>query len=170
MNKYVLSSLAIFGLSACATHYAQAPEDASHAVLNFVNEPKLMVGERIGVLVPNIEQKYVSVSDQTCSKPTELAHFSQSDKDHKPIRVKSDQTINVLAYNVYGGSKNILNSQPGRPSENCNSMASFTPRKDGNYIVRMQETENKICEIFVIDYSTKMAPADLTIKNRVECG
>ena len=168
MNRFAPVVLAAFGLSACVTQYAETPEETSHAVLNFVNEPKLATRGFSGLPL-RVEQKYVSVADRSCSKPTEITHFTRTSKDHRPVRVKPDQTINVLAYNLYGGASNISDVRPGHKSENCNSIASFTPKKDGNYIVRMKQTEHETCEIFVVDYATKKAPSDLTIKNRFEC-
>jgi len=166
--KYIyLSFVSMLGLSACATNYIEAPKDTSHAILNFVNEPRLSV---VTTRFPRFEQKYLSVSNEKCDMPTQFAKFSKKDKDHKVIRIESDRKINVRAFNLYGGSSNITDVQPGRLSTDCNSIASFTPDRGGNYIVRLKETGSKTCEMFVIDYSTKVSPPDLKVKNNLKCG
>jgi len=170
MKQIYLSFAAALGLSACATNYVEAPEDTSHAVLNFVNEPRLSAGEKITTLLPKFEQKYLSVANETCDRQSEFANFINTDKDHKAIRVEADKTINVRAFNLYGGSSNISDVVPGRLSTDCNSIASFTPEKNGNYIVRMKETGPKTCEMFIVDFSTKVSPPDLTVKNNLKCG
>ena len=155
----------LLSLTACATQYEAPTKDSQQATINFVNENHLSPHSLFG-----FKQKYISVVDQSCSMPVEITRFSKTNKDHKPIRVEAGKEINILAYNVYGSTKNIDDVRLGQQSNECKSLATFVPEKDKNYIIRMKETESKACEIFVIDYTTKTAPTNLTIKNRLKCG
>jgi len=168
MNFYFPSLIMVIGLSACATNYTEISTTEPHAVLNFVNEPNLITR-----FIPKVEQSYASVRDDTCDMRTKFVNFSSGKKSYKPIRVQSGETMNILAYNVYGGSEGHADENiaivPGQPSQQCKSIASFTPKKGGNYIIRMKEIEKRQCELFVIDYSTKAAPSDLIVKNHHQC-
>ncbi len=172
MNLYCIFGIAALGLSACATPYVESSELSPHATLNFVNENHLIPRQRPPI--KPIEQKYASVSDQSCRESARFVNFRQEDKDYKPIRVQSDKEISVLAHNIYGGSyyggERTGDITLGTTSKSCKSIATFVPKEGGNYIVRMLETDKKVCELFVIDYETKSAPSDLVVKNSFACG
>jgi len=155
----------ILSLTACATQYEAPAEDSQKATINLVNENHLSSHTLFG-----FEQAYVSVADQSCSMPVEITRFSKVSKDYKPVPVEAGKEINILAYNIYGGTKSIDDVRLGKQFKECKSMASFVPEDGKNYIIRMKETNRKQCELFVVDFETKMAPTTLNVKNKVKCG
>jgi len=170
MYKTVLPLLVSgLALSSCATEFAQADSQKSHALLNFVNEPFLKKKFKAGFqLDRDYQQKYVAVHDHSCKASAKFARFTELGRDHKPVRVMPDKAVNILAYNAYTDG-HVVGSSATEISEGCKSIASFVPRKGGNYIVRLTETETEECEMFVIDYETKAAPSDLEITNEFKC-